>query len=277
MRWSRGLLLAIAGTTAGCATLRPLSPLAPLERALVYQPQRYPHGDWTPDQLAYEDAEFRADDGTYLHGWYLPHPAPQAVVLFAHGNGGNVTHYADFLRDLRVRQNVAILGFDYRGYGRSGGKPSEAGLVMDARAARRWLSQRTGVPEQSIVLMGHSLGGGVATQLAAEDGAKALVLVSTFTSLPDVGREHMPWLAPHAIMQNRFNSLEALSRYPGPVLISHGDADKLISVEQAQALFEVAPGPKQLVTVPGGRHNDGFTEEFHVALERLLTSLPAYW
>lgn len=277
MRWSRSLLFAIAGTAAGCAALRPLSPLAPLERALVYQPHKYPRGDWTPAQLAYEDAVFQADDGTELHGWYLPHPAPQAVVLFAHGNGGNVTHYAEFLRDLRVRQNVAVLGFDYRGYGKSGGRPSEAGLLMDARAARRWLAQRTGVPERAIVLMGHSLGGGVVTQLAAEDGARALVLISTFTSLPDVGKEHMPWLAPEAIMQNRFNSREALARYPGPVLISHGEADQLIPMAQAEALFAVAQGPKQLVTIPGGHHNDGFTEEFHVALERLLTALPAYW
>ena len=105
--------------------------------------------------------------------------------------------------------------------------------------------------------------------------AQALVLISTFTSLPDVGSEHMPWMAPQSLMQNRFNSLEAIRNYPGPVLISHGDADHLIPIAQAQALFEAAPGPKQLITVAGGHHNDGFTEDFHVALERLLSSLPA--
>jgi fermentation-respiration switch protein FrsA (DUF1100 family) len=195
-------------------------------------------------------------------------------VLFAHGNGGNITHYADFLRDLQQRQDVAVLGFDYRGYGRSSGKPSETGLVLDARAARRWLAGRTGVAEPDIVLVGHSLGGGVVTQLAAEDGARALVLISTFTSLPDVGAAHMPWLAPQSVMQNRFDSRAALPKYNGPVLISHGDADKLIPVDQALALYESATGPKQLVTIAGGHHNDGLTDEFHVALRRLLSTLP---
>lgn len=274
MRRTGGLLLAIGlATVVGCTLLRPLSPLAVVERAAVYQPLTYPEGNWSPPNLAFEDAQFATEDGTVLHGWYIPNPRPAAIVLFAHGNGGNITHYAEFLRDLRERQNVAVLGFDYRGYGRSGGTPSEAGLIADARAARKWLSQRTGYAEADIVLMGHSLGGGVLTQLAAEDGARALVLVSTFTSLPDVGKEHLPWLVPQAIMVNRFNSLDAIEKYSGPVLISHGDADRLIPVEQGRKLFAAAPGPKQLVINPGGHHNDGFTEEFHAALERMLSAL----
>lgn len=277
MNWTLGLLLAIGLATAGgCTLLRPLSPLSPLavvEQVAVYQPLKYPEGNWTPASLAFEDAQFAAEDGTVLHGWYIPNARPRAIVLFAHGNGGNITHYADFLRDLRQRQNVAVLGFDYRGYGRSGGKPSEAGLVADARAARKWLSQRTGYAEADIVLMGHSLGGGVVTQLAATDGARALVLVSTFTSLPDVGKEHLPWLVPQALMVNRFNSRNAIQKYAGPVLISHGDADRLIPVEQGRELFTAAPGPKQLVINPGGHHNDGLTEEFHLALERMLSAL----
>jgi uncharacterized protein len=274
VRRTGGLLLAIGLATAvGCTLLRPLSPLAFVERAAVYQPLKYPEGNWSPRDLTFEDAEFAAEDGTILHGWYVPNPRPRAIVLFAHGNGGNITHYADFLRDLRERQNVAILGFDYRGYGRSAGKPSETGLIADARAARKWLSQRTGCAEADIVLMGHSLGGGVMTQLAAEDGARGLVLVSTFTSLPDVGKEHLPWLVPQAIMVNRFNSLDAIQKYSGPVLISHGDADRLIPVEQGRELFAAAPGPKQLVINPGGHHNDGLTDEFHAALERMLSAL----
>lgn len=274
MRGFIRLLPAIGlAAAAGCTLLRPLSPLASIERAAVYQPLKYPDGNWNPADLRFEDARFTSADGTELHGWYVPHPAPRAVVLFAHGNGGNITYYADFLRELRLRHGVAVLGFDYRGYGRSGGKPSEAGLIADARAARQWLSARTGYPEGRIVLMGHSLGGGVVTQLAAQDGGHALVLISTFSSLPDVGSEHVPWLAPRVIMVNRFNSLDAIGQYHGPVLISHGDADRLIPLEQGQSLYDAAPGPKQLVVVPGGRHNDGFTEEFHLAFERLLSSL----
>ena len=111
MRRTGGLLLAIGLATAvGCTLLRPLSPLAVVERAAVYQPLKYPEGNWSPADLAFEDTEFAAEDGTVLHGWYIPNPRPSAIVLFAHGNGGNITHYADFLRDLRERQNVAVLG-----------------------------------------------------------------------------------------------------------------------------------------------------------------------
>lgn len=273
MKRSVGLIWALGLAAAGCSLLRPLSPLAPIERAAVYQPLAYPEGNWNPANLPFEDAQFTSADGTPLHGWYIPHPSPRAVVLFAHGNGGNITHHAEFLRDLHRRQNVAVLGFDYRGYGRSGGKPSEPGLIADARAARQWLAARTGYPEERIVLMGHSLGGGVVTQLAAQDGAPALVLVNTFTSLPDVGREHVPWLTPRAIMVNRFNSLDAIQQYSGPVLISHGDADRLIPIEQGRSLYEAAPGPKKLIIVPGGRHNDGLSEAFHTAFERLLYAL----
>ena len=132
------------------------------------RPSRYPAGDWQPAGLAFEDAWFTAKDGTRLHGWYVPHPQPRAVVLFCHGNGGNVALWADVLRILHDRMGVTAMGFDYRGYGRSEGTPSEAGVLADARAARTWLAQRAGIAENQIVLMGRSLGGAVAVDLAAE-------------------------------------------------------------------------------------------------------------
>src|SRR5690606_26810651 len=123
--------------------------------------------DWTPVGLLYEDAYFQASDGTKLHGWFCPCDNPRAVVLMTHGNAGNVTHRTERLRMLQQDLRVAVMAVDYRGYGRSEGMPSENGVLRDARAARKWLAERAGVKEREIVLLGESLGGGVAVDLAA--------------------------------------------------------------------------------------------------------------
>ena len=141
------------------------------ENSLVYFPTKFPDGDWTHPGINVEDAWFTAADGTKIHGWYAPHAKPLAVVLFCHGNGGNVTYRAEVIRMLHDRVGVTVLVFDYRGYGKSEGSPDEAGVLADARAARTWLAEKTGVAENQIVLMGESLGGAVAVDLAAADGA----------------------------------------------------------------------------------------------------------
>ncbi len=112
-----------------------------MENQLIYFPAKYPAGDWLPAGLPVEDAEMQAADGTRLHGWYIPHAEPRAVVLFLHGNAGNIAGRTDFLRSLRDLR-LSVLALDYRGYGRSEGSPSEAGLMDDARTARRWLAER---------------------------------------------------------------------------------------------------------------------------------------
>ena len=147
-----------------------LNPLAGVERSLIFVPSAYPKGNWHPAGLNFEDAWFTASDGTRLHGWYVAHQQPRAVAIFCHGNAGNVAQWADECRILHDRLGVSSLVFDYRGFGRSEGKPSEAGVLADARAARAWLARRAGVNENQIVLMGRSLGGAVAVDLAATDG-----------------------------------------------------------------------------------------------------------
>ena len=271
---SRVLLVVTSTVTllsTGCASI---SPLARLEQKMVYQPVRYPGGNWDLGGREFLDAWFTAKDGTQLHGWYSPHPRPRAVALFCHGNAGNLTHRSRTLRILRDRHDVAVLVFDYRGYGRSEGKPSESGLIQDAKAARRWLANRTGVEESDITLLGRSLGGGVAVQLAADDGARGLVLASTFTSLPDVGAEHAPLLAPKLVMRNRFDSITRIPEYAGPLLMSHGDSDELIPFEQGRQLFEAARGPKRFIRIPNAGHNDPQSEAYREAFDQFLTDLP---
>jgi fermentation-respiration switch protein FrsA (DUF1100 family) len=195
-------------------------------------------------------------------------------VLYAHGNAGSVSDWRWVLRLFRERLNASILVFDYRGYGKSEGTPHEAGVLEDARAARKWLAHRTGVDETEIVLVGRSLGGAVAVDLAATDGARGLVLENTFTSLPDVAASHFPLLPVRWLMRSRLDSLAKISAYHGPLLQTHGDADRVVPLEQGERLHQAASGPKQFVVVAGGGHNDPPTAEYMQALERFLSSLP---
>jgi fermentation-respiration switch protein FrsA (DUF1100 family) len=242
-----------------------------LENRLVYHPVAYPVGDWSPAGLSFADAQFSADDGTPLHGWYIAHEQPRAVVLFLHGNAGNIAGRAEFLRGVHALR-VSVLALDYRGYGRSEGSPTESGVIADARAARKWLSAKTGAPETGIVLWGESLGCGVAVELAA-DGARALVLESAFTSLPDVAAHHYPWMPVRLLMRNRMRAVDKIEQFKGPLLQSHGDADSVIPYELGRRLFEAADDPKEFVTIRGGDHNDPRSKQFWQAVDRFLDRL----
>jgi fermentation-respiration switch protein FrsA (DUF1100 family) len=248
---------------------------ASLENSLVYFPARYPAGDWQPAGLAFEDAWFEAADGTRLHGWYVPHPHPRAVILFAHGNGGNLTGWSPDLRAIHDRVGASVMIFDYRGYGRSEGSPNEAGILQDARAARVWLAERAGVDERDIVLMGTSLGGGVMVELAASDGARALVLQNTFTSLVDVARHHFRWMPVGMLMRHRLASSEKIGHYHGPLLQSHGDVDSIIPYSIGQRLFAQANEPKRFLTLAGFDHNDLHPPAYFDELRAFLDDLPA--
>jgi len=245
-----------------------------LENHLIFFPAKYPVGNWQPDDLDVEDAYFTAADGTRLHGWYLEHPHPRGHVLFAHGNAGNITWRAEILRQLHDRLGVSVLIFDYRGYGRSEGSPNEEGVLADARAARRWLARRADIDEQSIILLGRSIGGAVVVDLAARDGARALVLESTFTSLPDVAVGHYPWAPVRWLMRTRLNSLEKIQNYHGPLLMSHGDADRIVPYQLGRRLFEAAPSRnKKFITLRGGDHNDPQPASYYEQLDAFLNTL----
>jgi fermentation-respiration switch protein FrsA (DUF1100 family) len=243
------------------------------EEKLIFFPTVYPAGIWQPTGLAPEDAWFNAADGTRLHGWFLPHAQPRGYVLISHGNGGNITHRADLLHDLH-RLGFAALIFDYRGYGRSEGSPNEEGVLQDARAASNWLVERARMPASDLIQYGESLGGAVAVQLAAADGARALILENTFSSLPDIASYHYAWLPVRLLMRSKFDSVGAIANYHGPLLQLHGDADTIVPVEFGRRLFAAANEPKRLVITPGGNHNDGRTEAAYWAIAQFLDSLP---
>jgi fermentation-respiration switch protein FrsA (DUF1100 family) len=277
-RWTTLILLGLgllsAGPT-GCAALLPrsISPLARLEQSLVFHPAAYPYGDWKPTRFKFEDAWIETPDGLTIHGWHLHHDEPAAVALYCHGNAGNITYFADTLEVLHKRHRLSVLGFDYRGFGRSEGKPTEEGVYTDARAARRWLAEREGVDESEIVLLGQSLGGGVAVELASTDGCRGLVLASTFTSLPDVAKWHAPWLPARTLMTHTMTSIEKIRKYDGPLLLVHGTQDRVVPFKHGEALFEAAAGDKTMVIVPDGDHIDPLPEDYRLAFDRFIGKL----
>ncbi len=254
----------------GASLARGLAEFPNYKKTRTFNPSRYPEGNWHPEGLEFEDVWFRSLDGTCLHGWYVPHPEPRAVVLYLHGNSGNVTHRADVLRTLHDEVGVSVFIFDYRGYGRSAGKPSEEGILADARSARAWLARREGIAQEEIVLLGHALGSGVAVDLAARDGAKALVLESAFTSVPDVAESYFPRLPVKLVARTELDSLHKIRRYRGPLLMSHGDADTIVPYRLGRRLYAAANGPKEFIALPGHGHMDPMGPEYYGKLAAFL-------
>jgi fermentation-respiration switch protein FrsA (DUF1100 family) len=184
-----------------------------------------------------------------------------------------VALWAPVARRLQQELRVTTLLFDYHGYGKSEGVPKVEGILQDARAARTLLAKATGREETDVVLMGRSLGGAVAIQLAAETPPRGLIVESTFSSLKDTAKEHFPKLA-FLVPQDRLDSAAQITKYTGPFLQSHGDADRTIPFALGQKLFDAANEPKRLVTIRGGDHNDPQSAEYYRELEGFIGGLP---
>ncbi len=239
-----------------------------LENALIFPAPRFPVGNW---QHGLEDVHFRADDGTQLHGLILEHDAPAVHILFCHGNGEHVAYNCDLMNRYHDDMNATVFAFDYRGYGRSEGKPNEAGVLQDGRAAQQWLAQRAGIPADEIVLVGRSLGGAVAVELAATNGAKALVLERTFTTMPDVAARLYPFLPIRLLMRTKFDSASKIRNFSGPILQCHGTDDALVPYELGRKLFDAASTTnKQFYDEIGLGHNDGYSDGYWRALQKFL-------
>lgn len=213
--------------------------------------------------MAFEDVALTAADGTRLHAWWIPGPAGAPAVLFCHGNGGNISSRVEKFKLLH-QAGLSVLAFDYRGYGKSGGRPSEKGFYADGRAAWTWLTGTKKFPPGRIVLHGESLGGGVATQLASEFPAGALILESAFTNVVEMAHEVMPLLPARLLVTQNYDALAKLPRLRLPVLVLHSPQDDIIPYKMGRHLFEAANAPKRFVDLKGD-HNEGF-----------LTSGPLY-
>jgi uncharacterized protein len=192
------------------------------------------------------------EDGPRLHAWYVRPLGSAPTLLWSHGNAGNIASRRDLLLALAER-GLGVLAYDYRGYGKSTGSPSESGVYQDAVAAFD-SEVAAGRDPRRIVCFGESLGGAVSIDLAIRRPCGAVVLVSTFTRLADVARRHYGPLG--ALAGNRFDALGRISRLSVPVLVVHGDQDEIVPFEQGQRLYEAAPGPRRFLRLAGASHND---------------------
>jgi hypothetical protein len=241
-----------------------------VEDRLLYLPD--PASDWvSPGSLTVEDVELTSADGTKIHAWWVPYPGSAGALLYCHGNAGNLSHRAGMLARLKERLKMPILIFDYPGYGRSAGRPSEAGCYAAADAAHDWLIKERKIDPKRIVLFGKSLGGAVAADLASRRPHQALVLVMSFTSAPDVGRRTFPFVPTRLLMRNRLDTLAKVRRCVGPVFLAHGLADWQIPASHSERLYEAVTGPRRYFPMPGVGHGDPvLTDEALDALDSFL-------
>ena len=204
--------------------------------------------------LSSSELEIETDDGERLHGWWVQAEGrSRGHILHCHGNGGNVGDRV-LNAELLCARGFDVLLFDYRGYGRSTGRPSEQGTYLDARAARAALLREPGVDDARLFYLGESLGGAVALELALEFPPAGLILQSPFTSVRDMAREHYR-VVPHALVPDAYPSFSLIPGLQAPLLVLHGDADDIVPASHGRALFEAAAEPKQLRILPGLGHD----------------------
>jgi uncharacterized protein len=209
-------------------------------------------------RLPFREVRFSAADGVALHGWLIPGAADQPLVLFFHGNAGNISHRVENLALLH-RLGLSVFIFDYRGYGLSEGQASEAGTYADARGALHWL-QGEGWPPERTIYFGRSLGAAVAVQLALEAPPAGLVLETPFTSIAAMGRQHNPilYLLLGWTLNARYDSLSKIADIKVPLLVFQGDRDDIVPEKMARTLFERANEPKTFHLIRGAGHNDTY-------------------
>ena len=226
---------------------------------LIYFPNiapTYPKDNPTRIGLPYETVRFFTQDGLELHGWFIGARNARPVLLFFHGNGGNITHRLDSIAQFH-RLGLSIFIIDYRGYGESEGRPNEQGTYEDARAAWNHLTRDRGIPPGDIVIFGRSLGAAIAAELAGQVEPAALIIESAFTSAPDLAARYYWFLPVRSLSKFQYDTRAHLKKVSCPVLVIHSADDEIVPVEQGRELFVGANDPKVFLEIWGG-HNNGF-------------------
>ena len=221
--------------------------------------------------LFYEDINFKTSDGLELNGWFIPAKESRVTLLFCHGNAGNIGHRVESI-DIFNGIGFNTFIFDYRGYGKSHGFPSEKGIYLDALAAYDYLTKQRGIDENSIVIYGKSLGGAAAIDLARKVEHRALIVESAFSSMTDMAREVYPFLPVRIMISAKYNSISKIPYVGTPKLIIHSQDDEIVPYKLGEKLFKAAGEPKEFYKMRGG-HNEAFLfakEEFKSAIRAFL-------
>jgi pimeloyl-ACP methyl ester carboxylesterase len=261
----------VATLVVGCLLLFIM--LRWFEHTQVYHPDRQMDATGAELGRPFEDVTLLASDGVRLNAWFFPAATNSSRaslgLLFCHGNAGNISHRLDMCQVL-LGTGVNVFVFDYRGYGRSEGRPSEEGTYRDAQAAYQWL-RRKGFAATNILVMGESLGGGVASELALREPIGGLILQSTFTSIPEIGAEMFPWLPVRLLAKIKYDTRRKLPGLKVPVLVMHSRTDELAGFHHGERNFAAANEPKLFCEIKGG-HNDSLSERnvFAAGMERFL-------
>lgn len=240
-----------------------------LENKLVYPAISAQVEWWEPTNLHKEDITWQLPQAE-VHAWWCPIESAERVLLFCHGNGGNLSHRAEGIRKWQQSLNASVLIFDYPGYGKSTGSPSEAGCYESAMRAYQYLVDEKKYPANKILVYGASLGGAVATKVASERPCQGVVLVNTFTALPDVGQRQYPFLPVNWLMRNRFDSASRIDAINVPMVISHAKADRVVPFDHGEKLFALANEPKLFLSQENADHNTPLPEEFFVDVRNFL-------
>ncbi|MBI5641010.1 MAG: alpha/beta hydrolase [Nitrospirae bacterium] len=240
--------------------------------SMLYFPERVISNTPKEIGLDYQELSFGTKDDVTISAWYIPAEHERGVLLFCHGNAGNISHRLDSIRIFHDL-NLSILIFDYRGYGKSGGSPTEKGTYLDAEAAWDYLVKVLHVRPEKIILFGRSLGSAVAAELALRRKAGAVIMESGFTSIPDLGEKFFPHLPVRMISRYHYASGDKMSGISIPKLFIHSPQDELIPFEHALILFNKASHPKEFLEIRGS-HNEGFLSSgslYRDGLERFLS------
>ncbi|HUS46606.1 MAG TPA: alpha/beta hydrolase [Phycisphaerae bacterium] len=243
-----------------------------LQSRLVYWPDRRIEATPRKVGLAYQDVTFTSEDGVKLSGWHVPAPNHRGTVLFCHGNGGNISHRLESI-EVFHRLGLSVFIFDYRGYGQSEGSPSEEGTFRDAEAAWQYVVGPLGDSPDDVVVFGRSLGGAVAAHLARSRTARALIVESAFTSVPDFAAEKFWFLPARWMSRFSYATVEYVRDVRCPVLVVHSRDDELIPFHHGQTVFEAASQPKEFLEI-NGTHNEGFVtsgERYRRGIDAFVT------
>ena len=206
--------------------------------------------------LAFEDVELVTEDKVRLHGWFIPSDNARGTLLFFHGNAGNISHRLDSIAIFnRMRLNVFI--FDYRGYGQSQGRVTETGTYRDAESAWSYLTGTRGIDANKIIVFGRSLGSSIAAWLASRHSPAALILESSFSSVPSMAQRLYPFLPVKWLVKFSYDTRQYVGTLACPLLVVHSKNDEIIPYAEGRLVFDAAAADKQFLDIRGG-HNDGF-------------------
>jgi fermentation-respiration switch protein FrsA (DUF1100 family) len=228
-----------------------------IENFFIFFPQS--HLEQKPEDLHLDHKElfFNTEDDERLHGWLFPLSEKSPLILFLHGNAGNISHRLDNVR-LLLDQGLSVFIFDYRGYGRSTGKPTENGLYMDGIAAYDHLVREEHVTPGNIILFGRSLGAAVAVDIALKREARALIIESAFTSTKDMAKNMSLFALLAPVLPSNYNNLKKIPQIDGPKLIIHGTKDNIVPYSMGKKLYDASKAPKFFFPIERAGHNDTY-------------------